>query len=156
MPGDMSPLHELTLIGAACLGRAARRTANLVTRAYNHRLGALGIEVTQFTILCTVALGKAKSASELADLVGVERSTLARNLDRLIAAGLVVAAPGDGRRVLHRVTEEGETALVEALPLWRAAQDDLLARLPGEREAAIHEDLRLLRRAARGALSAQG
>ena len=128
MPGDMSPLHELTLIGAACLGRAARRTANLVTRAYNHRLGPLGIE----------------------------RSTLARNLDRLIAAGLVVAAPGDGRRVLHRLTEEGETALVEALPLWRAAQDDLLARLPGEREAAIHEDLRLLRRAARGALSAQG
>lgn len=145
-------MHELTLIGAACLGRAARRTANLVTRAYNHHLASLGIEVTQFTILCTVALGKADSASELADMIGVERSTLARNLDRLIAAGLVVAERGDGRRVTHRLTDKGLDMVAAALPLWRDAQNELLARLPAAKDDDIREDFRLLRRAAKGIL----
>lgn len=153
MSTENSPVYELTLIGAACLGRAARRTANLVTRAYNHHLAPLGIEVTQFTILCTVALGRAKSASELADMVGVERSTLARNLDRLIAAGLVASEKGDGRRVTHRLTDKGLDMVSDALPLWRNAQNDLLARLPADKDGEIREDLKLLRRAARGTLA---
>lgn len=152
MGADNSPLFELTLIGAACLGRAARRAANLVTRVYNHHLNPLGIEVTQFSILCTIALERAKSASELADMVGVERSTLARNLERLVASGLVHAERSDGRRVVHRLTEKGLDLVAEALPLWRNAQNDLLSRLPADRDEAIREDLKLLRRAARGSL----
>lgn len=152
MTSDPGPLHELTLIGAACLGRAARRTANLVTRAYNQHLAPLGIEVTQFTILCSIALGKARSASELADMVGVERSTLARNLDRLIASGLVAPEKGDGRRVTHRLTGRGLDLVAAALPLWRTAQDEILARLPAAKDDDIREDFRLLRRAAKGIL----
>lgn len=156
MGTENSPLHELTLIGAACLGRAARRTANLVTRAYNQHLGPLGIEVTQFTILCTIALERAKSASELAEMVGVERSTLARNLDRLIASGLVAVEKGDGRRITHRLTDKGLDMVSEALPLWRNAQNDLLSRLPADKDEDIREDLKLLRRAARGTLADVG
>jgi len=152
MGADTSPIFELTLIGAACLGRAARRTANLVTRAYNHHLSPLGIEITQFSILCTIALERAKSASELADMVGVERSTLARNLDRLVASGLVQAERSDGRRIVHRLTEKGLDLVADALPLWRNAQNDLLSRLPADRDGAIREDLKLLRRAARDSL----
>jgi DNA-binding MarR family transcriptional regulator len=148
-----SVVHDLTLLGAACLGRAARRTANVVTRAYNKALAPLGIEVTQFTILCTVALEKAQSASELADLVGVERSTLARNLDRLVAAGLVATEPGDGRRVLHRITDSGADMIADALPLWRKAQDGILARLPADMDETIRADFRQLRRAANGVLA---
>lgn len=146
-------VSELTLIGASCLGRAARRTANVVTRAYNKALLPLGIEVTQFTILCTVALEKAQSASELADMVGVERSTLARNLDRLVESGLVSAEKGDGRRMLHRITERGADTIAEALPLWRKAQDAILEKLPPDMDEAIRSDFRHLRRAANGVLA---
>jgi DNA-binding MarR family transcriptional regulator len=149
---DDLPNH-LTLIGATCLGRAARRTANLVTRAYNQHLAPVGLEVTQFSILCTIAMERAKSASELADLVGVERSTLARNLDRLITAGLVAVQKGDGRRLIHRLTDKGVDTIAEALPLWRKAQDDLVGRLPSATDDAIREDFRLLRRAAKGVLA---
>src|SRR5687767_4483514 len=41
-------------------------------------------------------------------LPGVEKSTLARNLDRLISSGLVMALPGEGRRVRHRLTAAGD------------------------------------------------
>lgn len=150
---ENTPLRELTLIGATCLGRAARRAANLVTRVYNQRLGRIGIEVTQFTILATIALGRAKSSSELAEFVGVERSTLTRNLERLTTAGLVVAEAGNGRRVIHRLTEKGDDVLAQAVPLWREAQQDLLARLPETKDDDIREDFRLLRRAAQGLLA---
>jgi DNA-binding MarR family transcriptional regulator len=145
--------NRLTFIGAACLGGAARRTANLLTRAYNQKLAPLGIEVTQFSILCTVALGRAKSASELAEFVGVERSTLARNLERLIAAGLVAKEKGDGRRLVHRLTERGSETVSQALPLWEKAQNELVGRLPSSRDETIRQDLRLLRKAARGILA---
>lgn len=147
---DRTPLHQLTLIGATCLARAARRTANVVTRVYNQHLSPLGIEVTQFTILATIAMDKAQSASELAELVGVERSTLARNLERLAAAGLVEAERGSGRRLVHRLTDRGCDVLASALPLWSAAQDALLAGLPADKDGAIRDDFRLLRRAANG------
>jgi DNA-binding MarR family transcriptional regulator len=100
-----------------------------------------------------VALEKAQSSAELADLVGVERSTLARNLDRLIAMGLVAAEKGEGRRIVHRLTDKGSDTVAEAIPLWRKAQDAILARLPAEKEAAIREDFRLLRRAANGLIT---
>lgn len=135
-------------MAAGCLGRAARRTANVVTRAYNHQLRPLGLEVTQFTILCTIALERARSSAELAEMVGVERSTLARNLDRLVTAGLVEAHKDGGRRIVHRLTDKGAATLAEALPLWRKAQDAILARLPADTEDAIRQDFRLLRRAA--------
>ena len=150
---DNSPIRELVLMAATCLGRAARRTANVVTRAYNQQLSPLGLEVTQFTILCTVALERAQSSAELAELVGVERSTLARNLDRLIAAGLVAAEKGEGRRIVHRLTEKGAETVAAAIPLWRQAQEAILSRLPAEREDAIREDFRLLRRAANGVIA---
>lgn len=145
--------NRLTLIGTTCLVRAARRTANVVTRAYNQHLASTGLEVTQFSILCTIAMEKAKSASDLADLIGVERSTLARNLDRLIAAGLVTAEKGDGRRLIHRLTDKGVDTVAEMLPLWRKAQDDFIGRLPPASDGAIREDFKLLRRAARGILA---
>ncbi|SMH51474.1 MarR family winged helix-turn-helix transcriptional regulator [Mesorhizobium australicum] len=141
--------QKLLEIGGQCFGRAVRRTANLLTRTYNAFLAPVGIEVTQFSILCTIASAQAGSASELAEMVGVERSTLARNIDRLAAAGLVRAEAGEGRRVIHSLTAEGEERIAAALPLWQQAQDALQAELRREQSDMIREDFRSLRRAAR-------
>lgn len=135
----------------ACMGAALRRTANLVTRIYNAHLAPSGLEITQYAILRKIQSGRAGSASELADLVGVERSTLARNLDRLAAAGLIMAEAGAGRRLVHRLTPDGAARLDAALPLWRAAQQALMAALPDGQAEAIQADLARLRRAARHA-----
>lgn len=151
-PESLAP-SDLALIGRTCLGHAARRAANLVTRVYNQHLLPSGLEVTQFSILCSVGLGHATSASELADIIGVERSTLARNLDRLAKAGLVAAEPGDGRRIVHRLTAQGTRKLAEAMPLWRTAQGAMLEHLPHSKDETIRDDLQLLRRAARTMLS---
>ena len=140
---------ELAEVRGTCMLYAARRTANLLTRAYNQRLAPLGLEATQFTILCAVAHGRAASATELAAVLGIERSTLTRNLERLVSAGLVVPAQGEGRRVTHKLSRAGSARLRQALPRWRAAQEAVLAGMPGGDGAPAREQLKLLRRSAR-------
>ena len=91
VPSDGAELlGEIVHVRDTCLLRAARRTANLLTRVYNQHLAPLGLEATQFTILCAVASGRAGSSTELAAMLRIERSTLTRNLERLVSAGLVV------------------------------------------------------------------
>ena len=141
MMGEMSE--------TACMSAALRRTANLVTRVYNAYLAPSGLEVTQYSILRKIQSGKAGSASELAELVGVERSTLARNLERLVSAGLVSTLTGEGRRVRHELTPAGEQKIDAALPLWREAQQALVNGLPDGKAPTLHEELALLRKAAR-------
>jgi DNA-binding transcriptional ArsR family regulator len=92
-------------IRTQCLAFAARRTANLISRAYAARLAPLGLEPSQFGVLIVVASGKADSARELADKLGIERSTLTRNLTRLLDAGLGSprrCPPGSRRRARCR------------------------------------------------------
>ncbi len=134
-----------------CLGAALRRTANLVTRVYNAYLAPAELEVTQYSILRKIETGKAGSASELADIVGVERSTLARNLERLEKLGLVASTPGEGRRLVYRVTPPGFERLEAARPLWRAAQQALVDGLPADHGGQVHQELALLRKAAQAA-----
>ena len=135
----------------ACIGAALRRTANLVTRIYNAHLAPAGLEVTQYSILRKIEAGTAGSASELAELVGVERSTLARNLERLEKLGLISAQAGEGRRLIYQLTPEGAARVEAAIPLWREAQMSLVEGLPQDKARIMLDELALLRRAARAA-----
>ncbi len=126
-----------TTIRTECLAFAARRTANLISRAYAARLAPFGLEPSQFGVLIVVAAGRADSARELADKLGIERSTLTRNLTRLLDAGLLVGAPGKGRRITYSLTEAGRAKLTEALPAWQEAQGAMQAQLrPGVADTA--------------------
>ncbi|MGB6118606.1 MAG: MarR family winged helix-turn-helix transcriptional regulator [Mesorhizobium sp.] len=138
-----------------CLGAALRRTANLVTRVYNAYLAPAGLEVTQYSILRKIEIGSAGSASELADIVGVERSTLARNLERLEKLGLVSAKAGQGRRLVYVLTPQGQERVNHAKPYWHQAQAALVDGLPDGHAGNVHEELALLRRAAKSAPAAQ-
>lgn len=139
---------ELKLVSEACLVRAARRTANLLTRVYAERFSDVGIEPTQFTLLVAIAASKARSATDLADRIGVERSTLVRNLGPMLSAKLIIAEPVGGRRLTYSLTALGQAKLDEALVRWRKVQQDLLEIMPEGSLAAIQGQMALLRRAA--------
>jgi DNA-binding MarR family transcriptional regulator len=121
---------EIAAKGMACYALQARKTANVVARAYNAVIAGEGLEVSQFSTLCAIALGNSHSVSELAEGLGVDRSTLVRNLARLERLGLI-ARHEQGRRVRHALEPAGRALLERALPRWSQVQDQIGQALSG-------------------------
>ena len=88
-----------------------------------------GLRGTQFTLLATVIQTGPIPATRLADFLGLDRTTLTRNLGPLVRDGHVTITDGADRRV-HKVaiTAKGAEAARAAFPFWRKAQAAALAR----------------------------
>jgi DNA-binding MarR family transcriptional regulator len=101
--------------------------------------------------LCAVALERSDSITELAGALGVERSTLTRNLKVLDRDGLIVRSEYQGRRSTYRLTSKGRRILFKALPIWNDVQARFSAALSNSSAPELdpRTSLRLLRRAAR-------
>jgi DNA-binding MarR family transcriptional regulator len=70
------------------------------------------------------------NVTRLAELTMMDRTTLTRNLELLQKQGLIdVAAGGDRRTWIVTITVQGNTALAEALPLWKRAQSHVVKAL---------------------------
>jgi DNA-binding MarR family transcriptional regulator len=140
---------DLAAIGRACFALHARMTARLLTRVYDAAVRPTGLRFAQFGLLGAIAHGSATSQTALADRLGLERTTLVRNLKFLEQKGWIEATPGGGRGLAHRLTPAGRDILARAIPLWERAQADIEARLGGTDPDAARDALRALRKAAR-------
>jgi DNA-binding MarR family transcriptional regulator len=70
----------------------------------------------------------------------------------LLRDDLVAMAPGADRRTrLVTITERGEEVLAQARPLWRAAQERVLAEVGSARAAQLIDELGTVIATLRGA-----
>jgi len=114
----------------ACSCFAARRTARTITQHYEQHLKPSGLTVTQFTLLAMLSLAGPQPLSRFAGRLGLDRTTLTRNLKPLRDRGWVTeSATGDRRVRLLAITKRGTTAARAALPHWREAQRSIARRL---------------------------
>ena len=105
-----------------CTCARLRKLARRVTRLYDTHLAGLGIKFTQYSLLANVA-ARARSVSELAAQMDMERTTLSRNLAPLVVQGWVrIDVGADPRSRVVSITAAGKRKLAAALPLWRKAQ----------------------------------
>jgi DNA-binding MarR family transcriptional regulator len=111
-----------------CVCAAARRTSRALTRAFEKAMRGSGLRGTQFSLLAVLVQTGPTPTTRLADFLGLERTTLTRNLRPLVRDGLVRIDGGEDRRV-HKVaiTPKGEEAARRAFPFWKKAQDAALA-----------------------------
>jgi len=126
-------------LNSPCTCFSVRRLARRVTQLYDQHLAHLGIRTTQYSLLSHVRARPGQSMSELALRMGMDRSTLTRNLRPLVDAGW--AATGreqDRRTVTVTVTDPGRRLLADARVHWRRAQDELEATLGVERVRRLH------------------
>ena len=111
-----------------CLCLAARRHARAVTRRFEDELRTVGLRATQFSVLAALAQMGESTVTPLADLLGVERTTLTRSVDLLLDRGLLEElATADRRQRALRLTQAGHTLLARAVPVWRRVQASLEA-----------------------------
>jgi DNA-binding MarR family transcriptional regulator len=114
-----------------CLCFAARRAARTITQFYDAQLRGSGLRTTQFTLLAYLLNAGRTPLNHAADYLGLERTTLTRNLQPLLAEGYIGIDSGEDRRVkMIGITAKGRAAAEAALPLWRRAQKAMSARLP--------------------------
>ena len=116
-----------------------RKLTRRVTQAYDQSLAPAGLTITQYSLLAHLARGECASVSALADRVGMERTTLVRNLKPLVASGWVrYGERRVGKRAALELTPAGRARLRGAMPLWERAQDALALRLGAKRIAGLH------------------
>ena len=112
-----------------CACTAARRRSRELSRFYDKRMRGSGVRISQFTLMATLIQTGPMAATRLADFLGLERTTLTRNLRPLLRDGLVIVEDDADRRVRKiAITPKGEEAARRAFPSWRKAQDAALVR----------------------------
>jgi len=132
---DMSAMEN-------CLCFNLRWISRAVTRFFDAEVRRLGVRPTQTPILGALHAKDGWSMAELSEWLGMERTTLVRNLRPLQRDGLVQAnGGGRGGHVELKITEKGRKALAKALPAWRAAQDKVVAILGRDRWSNMIRDL---------------
>jgi DNA-binding MarR family transcriptional regulator len=132
-----------------CACHKARAAARAVTRAYDEALRPVGLRATQLAVLVAVAMNDAISINALAEFMGMDRTTLTRNLRPLEKEGLVGRSSEGWRRSRAlAITNKGRLRLRQALPLWSRAQHALKKRLGDRNWKVVRNGLDHLIRAA--------
>jgi DNA-binding MarR family transcriptional regulator len=125
-----------------CACHKIRMAARAVTRAYDEALRPSGLRATQVALLAAVSVEGAMSISALAEWIGMDRSTLTRNLAPLEREGLLAVGDEGWRRSRTLdITPRGRSRLREAMPLWEAAQRRLQRELGASRWNAVQTSL---------------
>lgn len=123
-----------------------RMVTRALSRVYDQHLAQAGLKTTQYSVLANAGRA-ALPVAELAEKLGLERTTLTRNLKPLIDAGWIVIAPGaDSRQRIVTITDAGRAKVREAYPAWCAAQIAVeklvgpatLQTLHGQLDSAMH------------------
>ncbi len=106
-----------------CACSALRRASRAVTQHYEACFRGVGLRATQFTLLATLIQTGPLPMSVLASRLGLERTSLTRNLGPLQRQGFVSIAGDEDQRVRRvAVTRKGEAAAATALPALRRTQ----------------------------------
>jgi len=82
----------------------------------DRQLEPLGLTVARYRALNAVVVFSPCLMGELADFIGVDRTTITRTVDQLVAAAMVVrhTPPADRRQVALTPTDEGRAAVEAA------------------------------------------
>ena len=134
----MAKRHKIA--NCACLNlRAAARS---ITQYYDRELRRVGLRSTQFNLLAAVQEVGPASMTNLAGALGMDRTTLNRDLKPLRRDGLVTIRKGRDRRVrLISLTGMGRERLEAAYPVWRGLQDEVHGCVGKKRWKSLMKEL---------------
>ncbi|KAA3651377.1 MAG: MarR family transcriptional regulator [Proteobacteria bacterium] len=131
-----SPLPPLP-----CTGARLRRLTRRVTVFYEHHLRAVGLRLTQYSLLAHLDT-EPQGLVALAERLEMDRTTLTRGLKPLLSAGWVAQAAGqDARQRLLVLTPAGVAQRARAHAVWARAQRDLEAAIDRAFVAELNQTL---------------
>ena len=126
------------MAAAGCFCLASRQAARKITRLYDSCMQESGIRATQFTILSQLMLRGEMPVGKLAGFLGMERTTLTRNLALLEAREMDFhQARRRSARPHHRDHRAGAGHRATRFPFWSKAQAQAGKLLGADGQAAL-------------------
>jgi DNA-binding MarR family transcriptional regulator len=122
---DRSPIH--------LLHRAGQCAADI----FQAEMGLDDLTPRQYAVLLTVSQNEGLSQTQLVEKTGIDRSTLADIVRRMLKKGLLTRrrTREDARAYAVRLTDEGWRSLRAAEPVSRRVDERILSALPaGQRD----------------------
>ena len=126
------------MAAAGCFCMASREAARKITRLFDSVMQESGIRVTQFTIMSQLMLRGEMPVGKLAGILGMERTTLTRNLVLLEGEKWIATKPGeDPRARVIAITAQGRGIVRRSFPYWSKAQAKVGKLLGADGQAAL-------------------
>ena len=140
------PFGTTVEVRDTCLCLHVQRTARALARRFDQALQPLGLTNGQFSLLMSLNRPRPPAIAPVAQLLGMNRTTLTAALKPLERDGLVAIEvdPEDRRSRLLRLTEAGHAVLSRAVPVWRRTHAEVRAALGGGGSDALRSALRAL------------
>lgn len=108
----------------SCTCSELRRAARAVTLLYDNAFRSSGLLSTQLGVLHFIYKSDSIRISHLAKELGMDRTTLTRNLSVLQRQGFIKISSGkDNRTRIVTITNKGRTTIAKAIPLWNDVQN---------------------------------
>lgn len=113
------------------------RACQAADSIFNEEAGRTGLTTRQFAVLLAVSRNRDISQTGLVHVTGIDRSTVAEIVKRLLKRGLLKRkrTRQDARAYAVRLTEEGIALMRDAEPAARRAEDRI--RGPFSRDDAV-------------------
>lgn len=126
-----------------CLCLHVQRAARSLARLFDEALRPVDLTNQQFSLLMSLNRPEPPPIGPVANLLGMDRTTLTAALKPLERRGLVVVTAGekDRRSRLLAITPEGIALLAKAMPIWQRTHDEVDARLADIEPARLRQAL---------------
>lgn len=123
--------------------RLLARKMELMTKG---EAGCCGITLTQCHLLTEIGWAGAASLNTLSERLGVDKSTMSRNIDILVNSGLVsrTTDPDNRRTVTIALTGEGQWLFAKVEASMTQFYETLYSALPADKRSQVVESLELL------------
>lgn len=118
-----------------CYCTNLRRSANAVSDFYDSVLKDTGLTIAQYYLLINLSRLKSANITHWAEQVGLDRSTMVRNIKLLESRDLIEKAEGHGKT--FTLSAVGKKSLKAAVTVWDEAQKKMELFLGKEDSEAI-------------------
>ena len=127
------------------LGWLLSQANHAMTTEMTARLEGIGLYPRNFCVI-QAASQDDHTQTEIAQTIGLDKTTMVTSVDELEAAGLVERVPSvTARRArIIRVTEQGAAQPAEAKRIIAELQEEILDSLPADQRTALMDGLRAL------------
>lgn len=144
--GSKLTYQTTLLVRDCCLCLHVQRAARALARSFDEALRPFDLTNGQFSLMMSLNRPEPAGMSDVARLLGMDRTTLTAALKALERRRLVVvnSDPSDGRSRRLSLTPEGQYLLERAVPVWEQKHAAIEARLPHGEADRLRKNLEAL------------